>query len=206
MNLARESTAHYIFHMTSYGDLGSAVTFKLELPGGQGRLKEAAIYVMDAAQNFEYFGLIKLNKMLWRADFRSFLERRFPVTGRPYQKLEHGPAPVEMKPVLRDLERAGAIRYVDSGVPKEQRPVPDNPPRPMNLSPRDIQFLDEAVEHYRDMTAKATSRDSHGVAWSTRSIGDLIPYDAAIFDDDELPQGLEHKFMWLGRERGWHSH
>jgi hypothetical protein len=168
--------------MAELADLGKNLTYKLELPGGQGRLK-----------------------MLWRADFSSFLARRFPITGRPYQKLEHGPAPVEMKPILRDLERDGAIKYVLSDVPNEQRPVPTEHVKLVNLSPRDLGFLDEAINHYRDMTAKATSKDSHGVAWRTREFGAQIPYEAAIFDDRPLPQELEQKLIWLGRERHWRS-
>lgn len=191
--------------MVELNDLGKTLTYRLELPGGQGRLKEAALYVMHAAKGFDYFGLVKLNKMLWRADFRSFLERKFPVTGRPYQKLEHGPAPVEMKPVLRDLETSGDIVFAETGVQNERRPVPTNPCHLSNLSPRDISYLDEAIAHYRTMTATATSRDSHGIAWRTHSIGDQIPYDAAIFDDGPLPQALEHMLMWLGRERHWRS-
>jgi len=163
------------------------------------------LYVMHAARQFDYFGLVKLNKMLWRADFNSFLERKFPVTGRPYQKLEHGPAPVEMKPILRDLETSGTISFVETNIPNERRPVPAVDVYLSNLSPRDVGYLDEAISHYRNMTASATSRDSHGVAWRTRAIGDQIPYEAAIFDDSPLPQALEHKLMWLGRERQWQS-
>ena len=191
--------------MDELGDLGKTVTYRLELPGGQGRLKEASIFIMEIARDFEYFGLVKLNKILWRADFSSFLERHFPVTGRPYQKLEHGPAPVEMKPVLREMETNGWIAYVASSVPNERRPVPLSPPRLGNLSPRELSYLSGAAEHYREMTAAETSKDSHGVAWQTREIGSLIPYDAAIFDDQPLPQELEHKLAWLGRDRHWRS-
>lgn len=206
MSLAAESIEDYIFHIMDLTDLGKALTYKLELPGGQSRLREAALYVMNAARDFDYFGLIKLNKMLWRADFMSFHERRFPVTGRSYQKLEHGPAPVEMKPVLRELESAGRIEYVDSGVPNEKRPVPLVEVKISNLSPRDLEFLGEAIAYYRAMTASATSRESHGVAWRSREMGELIPYDTAIFDDLPMSQSLEHKLMWLGRERGWQSY
>lgn len=190
--------------MADYSDL-EKLTFRLELPGGQRRLKEAALYVMEAARDFDHFGLIKLNKMLWRADFRSFLERKFPVTGRPYQKLEFGPAPVEMRPILRDLEADGCIRYIESSIPNEQRPEVIAPISRANLSPIDTGYLDEAIEYYRHMTGMATSKDSHGVAWRTRNIGDQIPYNAAIFDDSPLSQEMEHKLHWLGRDKKWQS-
>jgi hypothetical protein len=81
------------------------VTYKVDLSGGQRRLKEAILYVAQRGQQMAFFGRIKLNKILWRADFKSFYERRQPVTGRTYQKLEFGPALVEMWPVMNDLLR-----------------------------------------------------------------------------------------------------
>jgi hypothetical protein len=79
------------------------LTFQVKLPGGQSRLREAALYVMTRCANAEAFGLVKLNKILWRADFKAYAARRVPVTGRQYQRLAQGPAPVEMLPVLQEL-------------------------------------------------------------------------------------------------------
>jgi hypothetical protein len=61
---------------------------KIALPGGQARLREAILYVSDAYRDAEIFGQTKPNKVIWRADFRSFAELRsfaergIPVTGR----------------------------------------------------------------------------------------------------------------------------
>jgi Protein of unknown function (DUF4065) len=191
--------------MADFTDLGRKVTYRFELPGGQRRLKEASLYVMKRARLFDYFGLVKLNKTLWLADFSSYRERRYPVTGRLYQKLANGPAPVEMRPLLNEMERDGIISLAATAVPNEQRPVANVEPMLNDFSEADIEFIDRAIEYYRPMTAAQASEDSHGVAWRTRELGDDIPYDAAIFDDREMPQAQEHKLKWMARERRWRS-
>src|ERR1700720_1644773 len=86
------------------------LTWKVQLPGGQKRLREAILYVSHACEAAPLFGLVKLNKILWRADFESFAERGQPITGRQYQRLPQGPAPVEMLPLLNEMQAEGLIR------------------------------------------------------------------------------------------------
>ena len=83
----------------------------MRLPGGQGRLREMVLYVCAACRDAERFGKVKLNKILWRADFKAFAERRVPLTGRTYQKLAAVPAPLEMPLVL--AERTVTLGHVE---------------------------------------------------------------------------------------------
>lgn len=191
--------------MSDLGDMSRSVRYRVDLPGGQRRLKEAAIYVMRRAEDFDFFGLVKLNKILWRADFQAYRHRRIPVTGRAYQKLKAGPAPVEMLPLLTEMRQAGIVTLRETNVPNEQRPVASVEPVLTDFSPIDLGYLDEAISYYRDMTAKQTSDDSHGVAWKTRDFGDHIPYDAAIFDDGPVSSRLEDRFHEIARSMKLHS-
>src|SRR6478672_8661822 len=96
--------------MSTLPEQRSKLTWKVPLAGGQRRLREAVLYVSNACTEAERFGLVKLNKIIWRADFESFAQRGQPVTGRQYQRLPQGPAPIEMKPVLNEMLRAGLAR------------------------------------------------------------------------------------------------
>ena len=121
------------------------VTYKVDLSGGQRRLMEAILYVAQKGQPMWFFGRIKLNKILWRADFRSFYERHQPVTGRAYQKLAFGPAVIEMIPVMQDLLRAGLVveeKRIHGDKP-EYRPVAKADPVLRYFSPEDIEYLDD---------------------------------------------------------------
>jgi Protein of unknown function (DUF4065) len=166
------------------------VTYRVDLSGGQRRLKEAILYVAQKGQQMKFFGRIKLNKIIWRADFRSFYERRQPVTGRTYQKLQWGPALTEMMPIMNDLLREGLLieEPQSRGGKKEFRPVAKADPVLRLFSAEDLEFLDESLHHYWDKTGSEASDESHGVAWKSRNIGDAIPYEAAYFEDKALPK------------------
>lgn len=183
------------------------VTYKVDLSGGQRRLKEAILYVAQKGHPMTFFGRIKLNKILWRADFKSFYERGQPVTGRTYQKLEFGPALVEMWPVMNDLLREDLLveEAQTHGDKIEHRPVAKADPVLRFFSPEDIEFLDESLHHYWDMTGMESSDESHGVAWKSRNIGDAIPYEAAYFEDRELPKATLDRLADKARKLNLHS-
>src|SRR5665213_2629173 len=79
-----------------------SLTYTKALPGGaRERLRELILYVSEKCEKSTRFGMIKLNKIIWRADFTAFEARRSPITGAGYQRLPLGPAPIEMRPVLK---------------------------------------------------------------------------------------------------------
>jgi hypothetical protein len=141
--------------------------------------------------------LIKLNKILWRADFHSFAERGQPVTGRQYQRLPQGPAPIEMVPVLNEMLREGLLRVERARVIDfdERRPVALVAPTLTLFSKADLDQIDLAIEFYWHWTAKEASDHSHGVAWRTRANGDPMPYELAYLSDEPLSAGMRDKLL-----------
>jgi hypothetical protein len=185
------------------------LTYRVDLPGGQERLAEAILYVSEKCRSAERFGLIKLNKIIWRADFSAFQARRVPVTGRAYQRLRFGPAPIEMRPLLNEMQDSGSIEIerVDLGEGKvEQRVVGNIPPHSRFFSPDDLEFLDQAIEYYWDKTGMESSDDSHGIAWKTHEDGDPLPYELVFLSDRELEPEQVKKFAAMAKERRWVSH
>ncbi len=184
------------------------LTFKVHLAGGQQRLTEAILYVSERCRDAPRFGLTKLNKTIWRADFNAFAVRKVPVTGRAYQKLPHGPAPVEMRPLLRELEQNGTIEIdrIDLGNEMvEQRVFAIMPANGRFFSQSDLEFLNEAIDHYWNKTGTEASEDSHDIGWRTRDVGDEMPYELAFLSDQELEPTPLDKFVEMGRARGWTS-
>lgn len=170
-------------------------TLRVPLPGGQDRLRQMILYVATKNTRARYFGRIKLNKILWKSDFDAFSERGRPVTGRGYQRLEHGPAPKEMLPLYREMKLKGLISedIADFGNGKrEYRPVAHQDPDLSLFTEDDISFVDRAIEYYWEKTGREASDDSHGAAWRSRNDGDPMPYESARLSDDELsPSQLE---------------
>lgn len=184
------------------------LTYRYRLPGGQERLKELILYVSDRSAKMPRFGLTKLNKIIWRADFMAFAARRVPITGEAYQRLAKGPAPVEMKPMLGEMKDLGLIEfeYVDFGDGRvEQRVIALATPNLRMFSEDDLQYVNDSIEHYWDKTGREASDDSHGVAWQTREDGDAMPYELAFLSDKALnPEQLE-RLGGMARERDWTS-
>ncbi|MER9402708.1 Panacea domain-containing protein [Mesorhizobium caraganae] len=188
-------------------ELAANAVYKIELSGGQRRLKEAILYVCQKSADMERFGAIKLNKILWRADFRSYFERLTPVTGRQYQRIKLGPAPVEMAPVVNEMLRDHLLRIDPRqiGPHVEARHVALVDPVLNFFSPDDLKYWDEAISHYWNMTGAETSDHSHGIAWRSRENGDPMPYQSAFFEDEPLPPAGLSRFASMAHEKGWHS-
>jgi hypothetical protein len=179
------------------------MTTKFDLPGGQDRLRQAILYISSKCESAESFGLTKLNKTLWKADFSSYAAREVPVTGRPYQRLPNGPAPVEIPRVLRDMIRDEVItlRPFDFGNGViEKRPIAHAKANPRMFSAVDKTFLDAAISYYWDLTGEETSDDSHGIAWKSRQDKDPMPYELALLLD--APISATQRAAIIKREIG----
>lgn len=171
------------------------------------RLREAVLYVSKRCENAPHFGKVKLNKIIWRADFESFAERGQPVTGRQYQRLKQGPAPVEMLPILNELEaeRLLEFRLIQQGHRQEQRPIALQDPILNLFSKQDLEYLDRAISAYWAKTGSETSDISHGVAWKSRENGEAMPYELAYLSDQPLGLGQKGRLLKLARTYGWNS-
>lgn len=189
------------------------LTYEVNLAGQQARLREAILYVCKAGAGMDRFGLIKLNKIIWRSDFTAFLERGVPVTGRPYQRLEFGPAPVEMPVLLAEMQQRENLKIErivlgtkpDGRDVVEKRPIALREPSTRWFSPDDMKYIDRAIDHYRLMSGMEASDDSHGPAWKTREDLDPMPYEAAYLSDREVGSDQLARAMSMAIERGWKS-
>lgn len=184
------------------------LTFKVDLPGGQNRLKQIILYVSERNVEARRFGLIKLNKIIWKADFDAFAERGIPVTGRAYNRQKYGPVANEMPPVHSEMLRDGyiVIQRVDFGEGViEKRTIAQCQPQLSMFSPDDIRFVDTSIAYYWHKTGEEASDDSHGVAWSTRHNGDPMPYESAYLSDLDLRPKQRLRLEDRMLERGWIS-
>jgi Protein of unknown function (DUF4065) len=73
------------------------------------KLQELILYVSDLCGQDAHFGAIKLNKLLFYADFLSYQRTGKSITGQEYQALPQGPAPRRLKPVVARSEKAGDL-------------------------------------------------------------------------------------------------
>lgn len=184
------------------------LTYRVELPGGQLRLREMILYVSMKCAGARRFGKVKLNKILWKSDFDAFATRRVPVTGRAYQRLQWGPAAVEMPPLYGEMLQDGLIHVdrIDLGDNfVEQRTIVDVQPELKLFSANDLSYVDSAIEYFWEKTGQEASDDSHGVAWRSREDGDPMPYELALLSDRRLGESQGARLLELGKRSGWNS-
>lgn len=183
-------------------------TLTVDLPGGAQRIRELILYVAERCVSARYFGAIKLNKIIWKADFDAFSARRRPVTGREYRRRAFGPALYEMLPVHRGMLRDGLIeisrRDFGDGV-IEHRTEALVKPNLAYFTADDIRFVDDAIVYYWDKTGTEASDESHGAAWKTRRDGDPMPYDLALLSDEPLSERQRLRIEQSIYDRGWIS-
>lgn len=171
-------------------------------------MRELVLHVCQRCGEAERFGKVKLNKILWRADFRSFAERRLPVTGRTYQKLAAGPAPMEMPLILAELEAEGLLTFARREMTDgyvELRPIARAAASLRAFSQDDMDFVEEAIRFYWMKSATQASDLSHGVAWRSRKFLDPIPYEAVFLSDSKLTAEDAHRLGALAAAKGWVS-
>jgi hypothetical protein len=154
-------------------------------------LKELALYIGSKCWLDEHYGVLKLNKILFYADFRAFKMRGKPITGAEYKKYTHGPAPAPMKRVRRELEESEEAYEYGNPLPSfnedgeqyvEKRLLARRPADlDRYLTAEEIAIVDSVIEWLRPLTGKAVSDLSHlHPGWRLAEMGTTIPYVAAL--------------------------
>jgi hypothetical protein len=149
------------------------------------------LYAADQARakRDQYFGAVKLNKILFYSDFIMFQRYGVPITGATYQKLREGPAPKELLVQRRiligegdaDLKPTQVFNYVQRRlIPTAKTIDPTN-----WFKSEEIVVIDEVIKELKGMTAAQVSGLSHREGgWMMAKEGEPIPYEAALLEPD----------------------
>lgn len=181
------------------------LTYEVSVPNKDKRLRELIIYIAGRCLTNEFFGTVKLNKILFHSDFRAFRKYGKPITGQKYKKDERGPVPVHIKPVQMEMEKRHDILVIEEEVYGliQRRVVPLRQPDLTVFTGQDIAVVDEIIKELWNKTATQVSAESHGIQWNTRVMNDPIPYEAAYLSDEpitpaeiERTAALHSKYKW----------
>lgn len=183
------------------------VTFSVgATPKALARLRELILHIAARCDGAEYFGAIKLNKILALADFTSFVRHGTPITGVEYMRERNGPVPRKMKPLITKMERDRTIviQKRPLGGHIEHRVIPIQPANLSIFSAREIAIVDEVIAARWSDTGTQMSEFSHGRAWQAAGEnGELIPYEAAYLSDRPvsaadvaMTKELNAKYSW----------
>lgn len=161
------------------------MALKLQVRGGkEERLKELILYVSKKLSNDDHFGQVKLNKVIFFADFTAFGRLGKTITGLEYQHLDEGPALRAMLPIQSRMKTARLLVIEPRSLYAytQDRPISLRDPDLKNFSGEEIAIVDAWIDRLRPMTGKQASNLSHDTfGWrSTKKLGTIDPRSVFI--------------------------
>jgi hypothetical protein len=166
---------------------------------GNQKMKELILYISKHSMQDEKFGTTKLNKLLFYCDFEAFRKFGKAITGKEYQKLDEGPAPRCMLPIMEEMiniDKSMVISKATYFDKSQNRPIPLLDPKTDIFTPGEIELVDEIIERYRPLNAVEISRESHKfVGQRIMEFKETIPYSLALIGN-RLPTEKEISYAY----------
>ncbi len=184
-----------------------------ELHDAERKLAELILYVSAKCAGDPNFGAVKLNKILFQADFFAYAEIGHPMTGVEYAKHEFGPAPRVLVEVREALERNGdiaiqrALRFLPKHWTVEKpmvRVIPLRDPDLSRFTPDEIALVDQVIEDNHGLSGSDLSEWTHTLpGWVAAEMFETIPYET-VFLSNEPPTAWEREHgLELAKQYAW---
>lgn len=159
------------------------------------RFKELVVLVSELCATDPTYGSVKLNKILYYADFMAYRELGKPITGATYFKLQEGPAPREFLSMRRELVSEGRLaiehRPYFQGVQKRPIVVGAGAQRRL-FADDEMQIVTSIVNYFHGKSARDVSDISHREpGWILAEDRADIPYETAWLSQDPVDQADE---------------
>lgn len=172
------------------------------------KFKELIIHAALKSENDEYFGAVKLSKILFFSDFLCYGLYGDAITGAKYIKQPKGPVPVELRWMVRELEKSKDAQFISRPIFNytQKRLMAYRPANLHVFSTDEIDLVDMVIQKLAGETASAVSDFSHdrSFAWEIADTGEEIPYTAVFlsnrkptFNDIKRGKELAGKYGWL---------
>lgn len=162
-------------------------------PAGQvddQKMKELILYLAAKSEQDPRFSATKLNKLLFYCDFAAYRQLGRPITGHSYQKLQFGPAPKAMLPILEQMKQDGEAVEVERehfGF-RQKRLMALRPPRVAVFTAEELYLAEQMVADLWESTARQVSDLSHDfIGWKVANLNEVIPYETVFVGDPALP-------------------
>jgi uncharacterized phage-associated protein len=180
----------------------------------RGKFKELVAYLSLVAEREgdEGFGMVKLNKLLYRADFEAYRLLGRSITGETYEKQAWGPVARDLPIVLDELAADGRLYWQHIPRGPYTRDVPttreDDYAFPdMSMFPKDERkVIEKTLHELATYGGKEVSDWSHeeSAGWkSAPKDGDAIKYGSAFISTEPIPEEDLERAKQYVRDQGW---
>lgn len=160
-----------------------------------GKFKELVLFLSQESAQDEGFGLVKLNKLLYRADTEAWRLLGQSITGESYEKQDFGPVARHLPIVLDELGAAGRLDVlrVPSGdhLRKVPKPKDDRDAQADThvFTEDELGIIRQTLTELAAYGGKSVSEWSHREAagWRVTGVGDEISYESSLIAKSDRP-------------------
>jgi Protein of unknown function (DUF4065) len=167
-----------------------------------GRFKELLLLFAARSTNDPLMSRVKLNKLLYRADFEAFRLLGRSITGATYVRGEHGPMAAELPIAEKELGNSGYLSWQakEAGPYTQKVPVAHEAPDESQFSTDELAIIDKALAELAEHGGKGASVWSHkeSAGWRLKSDGEVITYESGLIDVtplDEAKRDLLRRYV-----------
>ena len=160
------------------------------------KFKELLLYVTEQSEGDSSFGATKANKLLFFADFQAYLHLGHSITGRLYERMNHGPVPVDIYSTRTEMEQEESILVFDRDYygNRQTRYAARRQPDLSLFSAEEISLVGRLIRENWGKSARDISDESHQFAgWALARDREVIPYEVALVSfRDPTPAEIEY--------------
>ena len=170
------------------------------------KFKELVLYISKRSESDPTFGAVKLNKVLFLADFLSYAVHDKPITGAEYIKLPHGPGPKLMGPIRDEMAEDDEIVEVirEHFGYTQRRLIAKREPDLSEFSGTEIALVDLVIEEEKDATATELSAMTHKMlGWRVAFDREVIPYSTVFLSNEPVTEEDQKRAQELAVQYGW---
>jgi hypothetical protein len=153
------------------------------------------LFVAAAAEPEERCCAIKLDKILFSADFRAYDVLGQSITGQRYLKREGRPVPEGIASAVETMGSLGWCAWRDQGLTTLREPDL------ALFAPEELKIIRAAIRDLMPLSAAEVSERSHRFpGWQAAELGEEIPYDTVFVDEPRplTPEEVEWAEEVLG--------
>jgi hypothetical protein len=175
----------------------------------EAKFRELLLYVAARCEDHARYGVTRLNKILFLADFFVYYRTGQAITGARYIADTYGPVPEPMERVQRDMIKSQEIGIKRNG--REKRVVALREPDLRAFTGTEIAYVNDAIDAFQSHIARDLSDLTHGfpgwlAAWrESQATGKavVIPYPSILIEAPELDPFEEARILETAERRGW---
>jgi hypothetical protein len=168
---------------------------------GLEKLKQLILYIAQEGQDDPALGAIKMNKILYFADMRAYLQLGKSITSSTYQHLPEGPAPKQFLSARGELLTEDKLELASAWYfnRQQQRIIAKSPPDLTVFSEAELRIVREVMDYLADFNGSEVTQLSHQEwGWKLTRDYEMIPYRAAWLSPEPLTEDqIEYgKQLW----------